>query len=209
MFVITPTSGSQIAASSAIWPAPRIASSSTSTSVPNGAARISSGIPISVLKFAREAAILRCGVIIAAIRSLVVVFPTEPGDRDHEGGEVLAPGPRERAQRRQRQVGGDDRALELARQQLVDPLRLDHDAPRAGLERGDGERAAVDLLARQAEEEVARLDPARVDDRAPGPARGAPAGLLAVQRAADRPRDALDAPVPHAPTAPAAPRGRP
>ena len=78
MFVITPTSGSQIAASSAIWPAPRIASSSTSTSVPNGAARISSGIPISVLKFAREAAILRCGVIIAAIRSLVVVFPTDP-----------------------------------------------------------------------------------------------------------------------------------
>ena len=38
-------------------------------------------------------------------------------------------------------------------------LRLDDDAPRAGLERGDGERAAVDALARQAEEEVARLDP--------------------------------------------------
>ena len=42
-------SGSQIAASSRIWPKPRIASSSTSTSVPNGAERISSGSPISVL----------------------------------------------------------------------------------------------------------------------------------------------------------------
>ena len=35
----------------------------------------------------------------------------------------------------------------------------------------------------------------------PGPARRPPAGLLAVQRAADRARDALDAPVPHALTA--------
>ena len=49
MLVITPTSGSAIAASSRIWPKPRIAISSTSTSVPHGAARISSGSPISVL----------------------------------------------------------------------------------------------------------------------------------------------------------------
>ena len=76
--VITPTSGSQIAVSSAIWPKPRIASSSTSTSVPDGAASTSSGSPISVLKFSREAATLRCGAIIAAIRSLVEVLPTEP-----------------------------------------------------------------------------------------------------------------------------------
>ena len=127
--MITPTSGSQIAASSAIWPAPRIASSSTSTSVPNGAARISSGSPISVLKFARDAATLRCGAIIAAIRSLVEVLPTEPVTAITKRGEVLPPGPRQRAERRQRQVGGDDRALELAREQLVDPLRLDDARP--------------------------------------------------------------------------------
>ncbi len=59
MLVITPTSGSQIAVSSAIWPNPRIASSSTSTSVPCGAASTSSGSPISVLKFSREAATVR------------------------------------------------------------------------------------------------------------------------------------------------------
>ena len=158
MFVITPTSGSQIAASSAIWPGPRIASSSTSTSVPNGAASTSSGSPISVLKFSRDAATLRCGVIIAAIRSLVEVLPTEPVTAITKRGEVLPPGPRERAERGHRQLRGDHRALVLAREQLVDPLRLDDDAPRAGFERGDGERAAVDLLARQAEEEVAGLD---------------------------------------------------
>jgi hypothetical protein len=78
MFVITPASGSQIAVSSAIWPAPRIASSSTSTSVPGGAASTSSGRPISVLKFARLAATVRWGAISAAIRSFVDVLPTEP-----------------------------------------------------------------------------------------------------------------------------------
>ena len=77
-FVITPTSGSQIAVSSAIWPKPRIASSSTSTSVPGGAASSSSGSPISVLKFARLAATVRWGAISAAIRSFVDVLPTEP-----------------------------------------------------------------------------------------------------------------------------------
>jgi hypothetical protein len=78
MLVITPTSGSQIAVSSAIWPKPRIAASSTSTSVPSGARRISSGKPISVLKFSRLAATVRCGAIRAAIRSFVEVLPTEP-----------------------------------------------------------------------------------------------------------------------------------
>src|SRR5215218_2480636 len=77
-FVTTPTSGSQIAVSSAIWPKPRIASSSTSTSVPGGAASSSSGSPISVLKLARLAVTVRWGPISAAIRSFVEVLPTEP-----------------------------------------------------------------------------------------------------------------------------------
>ncbi len=47
--VMTPISGSAISHSSAIWPTPRIAISSTRTSVPGGAPRIVSGRPISVL----------------------------------------------------------------------------------------------------------------------------------------------------------------
>ena len=57
MLTITATSGSAISASSAICPAPRMPISSTSTSVPAGALRISSGSPISVLKFARDATV--------------------------------------------------------------------------------------------------------------------------------------------------------
>ena len=49
--VITATSGAAIAQSSAIWPTPRMAISSTRTSVPGGAASTASGRPISVLKF--------------------------------------------------------------------------------------------------------------------------------------------------------------
>ena len=78
MLTITPTSGSATVASSAIWPAPRIAISSTSTSVSSGAPRISSGRPISVLKFWREATVRRCEVSVASSKSLVVVFPVEP-----------------------------------------------------------------------------------------------------------------------------------
>ena len=78
MLTMMPMSGSAICASSAIWPRPRIAISRTSTSVPLGALRISSGRPISVLKFARLATVRRCGVRIALRRSLVDVLPVEP-----------------------------------------------------------------------------------------------------------------------------------
>ena len=78
MFVITPTSGSAIAASSAICPNPRMPISSTITCVPSGAPRIASGRPISVLKFFGFDATARCGAISAVIRSLVEVLPTEP-----------------------------------------------------------------------------------------------------------------------------------
>ena len=43
-----------------------------------GAARISSGSPISVLKLAREATVRRCGLRSASRRSLVEVLPVEP-----------------------------------------------------------------------------------------------------------------------------------
>ena len=130
MFVITPTSGSQIAVSSAIWPGPRIASSSTSTSVPNGAASTSSGSPISVLKFSREAATLRCGAIIAAIRSLVEVLPTEPvtaitnAARSCRQARASAPSAGTGS------LGGDHRALGRAGQQLVGPAAAGRRRPR-------------------------------------------------------------------------------
>ena len=78
MLTITATSGSAISASSAIWPAPRMPISSTRTSVPAGALRISSGIPISVLKFAREATVRLWGARTARSRSFVDVLPVEP-----------------------------------------------------------------------------------------------------------------------------------
>ena len=78
MAVMTPTSGSAIAASSAICPAPRIPISSTSTSVSSGARRTSSGSPISVLKLARDACTRRWGASIARSRSFVEVLPTDP-----------------------------------------------------------------------------------------------------------------------------------
>ena len=54
MFVITPTSGSQIAVSSAIWPNPRIAElEHEHLGARRARASSSSGSPISVLKFAR------------------------------------------------------------------------------------------------------------------------------------------------------------
>src|SRR3954451_16202001 len=78
MLTITPTSGSAIAASSAIWPAPRIAISRTRTSVPGGAPRTVSGSPISVFRFCAVATTRRCGASIPASRSFVEVLPVEP-----------------------------------------------------------------------------------------------------------------------------------
>src|SRR3954452_5068493 len=78
MLTITTTSGSAIAASSAIWPAPRIAISRTSTSVPGGAPRTVRGSPISVFRFCGVATTRRCGASIPASRSFVDVLPVEP-----------------------------------------------------------------------------------------------------------------------------------
>ena len=77
-FVMSPTSGSAIATSSAICPAPRIAISSTRTSVPSGAPRIVSGSPISVLRFCGGRRHPPAGATIAASRSFVEVLPVEP-----------------------------------------------------------------------------------------------------------------------------------
>src|SRR3954454_17588914 len=78
MLTMTPTSGSAISASSAIWPSPRIAISSTRTSVPGGAPRIVSGRAISVFRFWAVATTRRCVASIPASRSFVEVLPVEP-----------------------------------------------------------------------------------------------------------------------------------
>src|SRR3954471_6798415 len=75
---ITPTSGSAISASSAIWPAPRMPISSTRTSVSPGASKTVSGNPMSVLRFWRVATVRRWGRSMPNRMSLVDVLPVDP-----------------------------------------------------------------------------------------------------------------------------------
>ena len=121
------------------------------------------------------------------------------GDRDHERGEVLPPAAGERAERRHRRLGRDHRAAPSAASSLVDPLRRHDHAPGAGVERGRGEGAAVDVLARAGRRTGRRAGRAResITARAGPPARAA-AGLLAHELRAGRARHALGAPVLHA-----------
>ena len=134
-FTITPTSGSAIAASSAIWPAPRIAISSTSTSVPAGALRISSGSPISVLKLAREATVPPVGREQRAEEVLRRGLAGRAGDPDHAAR-------RARAARRWRGAAAISSGSSAARTTpvrrrptLLGVLARDQHAPGPGLER--------------------------------------------------------------------------
>ncbi len=175
--VITPTSGSAIRASSSICPNPRMPISSTSTSVPSGAASTASGSPISVLKLAGLAATRRCGAISAAISCLVEVLPTEP----------VTPITAASSARRQAVASVCSASSGSSATSTAPPespsacCRIDEHAPRARRQRVGGEPAAVHALAAQADEQVARLDRARVDDGARRPAR------TAARRAARRP----------------------
>ena len=164
MLVITPTSGSAIRASSSICPNPRIPISSTSTSVPSGAASTASGSPISVLKFAGLAATRRCGAISAAISCLVEVFPTDPVTPMTAASNARRQAVASRCSARQRIVGVQDHA---AGHVMLGP---DQHAPRARLQRRRGEPAAVDVLAHETDEQVAGLDLAVVDHHARGTA---------------------------------------
>ena len=74
-------------------------------------------------------------------------------------------------------------------------LAIDHDAPGAGVERRDGELAAVRAGARQADEQVAGLDLARVDHR---PGRSGALGIAGGQLAARELCDARRGQVDHA-----------
>ncbi len=75
---ITPTSGSAIAVSWAIWPGPRIAISRTIASLSAAAPRSARGRPISVLRFSGVADTLSCPASSEARMSFVEVFPVEP-----------------------------------------------------------------------------------------------------------------------------------
>ena len=154
MLVITPTSGSPIAASSAIWPKPRIAASSTSTSVPSGAARISSGIPMSVLKFARERDHAPVRRDQRGDQVLGRRLADRAGDGDHRRAQLAPPRARQRAERRQRVLGGQhDRRRRPSR-----PARRDEHAPGARLQR-----------ARAANSPPSTRVPASPTNRSPGP----------------------------------------
>ena len=84
-----PRSGRAIAQRSAIWPKPRIASSTMQTSVSGSSRQSVSGTPISLLKFA-SVATSRGRPASAARMSFVEVFPVEPGDADDAGARALA-----------------------------------------------------------------------------------------------------------------------
>ena len=167
-FVITPTSGSAIAASSAICPAPRIAISSTSTSVPGGRAEDGERQADLGVEVLRGGASRRLPVAsIAARRSFVEVLPVEP-----VMPMTWAPSSRRQARASAcSAASGSSAASRHARRRRVGVVGADEDAPGARVQRGRREAPAVDALAAQADEEVARADVARVDHHALGPAR--------------------------------------
>ena len=78
MLVITPTSGRAMRASSRICPWPRIAISTTTTSVSCSMSRSVSGTPISLLRLALVATVRATGRSSAARMSLVEVLPALP-----------------------------------------------------------------------------------------------------------------------------------
>ena len=78
MLVMTPTSGSATLASSRICPAPRMAISTTATSVSGSISSSVSGTPISLLRLALVATVRATGRSSAARMSLVEVLPALP-----------------------------------------------------------------------------------------------------------------------------------
>ena len=168
--VIAATSGSAISQSSAIWPRPRIAISSTSISVSGGAARIVSGSPISVLKFS-GLAWTRPGRSAAAM-SLTDVLPVEPVIPTTGQPSSRRQARASRCSASQRVGGGEDPAAAAARPRSVGgAIGVDDHPPGAGGERRRRELAAVGALAAEAEEEVARAAASResITARSGGP----------------------------------------
>ena len=200
---MTPTSGSAIAASSAIWPLPRIAISSTSACVPAGAPRIVQRQPdlrVEVLRRWRRSR--RSWRSIAAQQVLRRGLAGRAGDRDDLRAELAPPRARQRLQRRQRVVGDEHRARARARARLLGVLGRDEHAPGAGVRaRCGGEAPAVGARAGQADEQVAGADVARVDRHAQRTGRSAlrgGRGGRSRERGARGRRDALRRPVAHA-----------
>ena len=78
MLVTTPMSGSATRASSRICPAPRMAISTTATSVERSISSRVSGTPISLFRFAAVATVRDTGRSSALRMSLVEVLPALP-----------------------------------------------------------------------------------------------------------------------------------
>ena len=132
-------------ASSAIWPGPRIAISSTSTSVPDGRLEHGERQPDLGVEFARVATTLRCWPTIAARTSFVDVLPVEPVTPMTSAPRCAPPRGREPLERGERIVGGEQHAG--PRTAPPRRARRDEHAPRALRERLRGEPPAVDVLA--------------------------------------------------------------
>ena len=198
MFVITPTSGSQIAVSSAIWPKPRIAELEHEHL---GARRRRQHLErqpdlgVEVRAAGGDRAVRRDQRRDQVLRRRLA---HRAGDGDHVRGEIAPPGARERAQRRDRMLGGDaprPRSAVAAASRAHAGAASTPQAPAA--QRRGRERAAVDPLAR-AGRRTGRpgATDARVDHDPRRPAAAAvaePAHELRAGRAGDP----LVGPVPH------------
>ena len=164
-------------ASSAIWPAPRIAISSTSTSVPARRAEDRQRQPD--LGVAGSARSRRRAVRLEHRREHVLGrgLAGRAGDADDARAELAAPGGRQALQRRERVVGDEHGARRrggrapsrVPRRRRARPTRRRR-APAAA------NAPPSCVLAGQADEQVAGADLARVDHDArrtgPGPGRG-------------------------------------
>ena len=184
-FTITPTSGAAIAASSAICPSPshchleheRLGAPAR---LEHGQRQPDLGVEVLAARVRARAGgeqrgedVLRRGLAGGA------------GDAGHADAELVPPRVGEPPERRQRVVGDDGRrggarglagGLPRGRHGRRTVLRPHEHAPRPGLERLRGERAAVRARAAQPHEQVARLERARVDHGALG------AGALGIAR---------------------------
>ena len=148
-----------MATSSAIWPWPRMAISSTSTSVPGGASRMVSGSPISVFRFWRLACVRRWWASSAVRMSLVEVLPVEPVTPI-----TLAPSSRRHSRAMDwSSASGSAAVITVPPSSPSRVLGRHQHAGRAGGQRLGGEPPTVGALAAQAHEQVPGSHVTRVD----------------------------------------------
>ena len=176
--VTTPIRGRAMRASSAISPPTYIPISRTAASCSGPIRSSVSGRPTSLFWLPSLRSVRKRADRTAAIASLVDVLAMLPVTPDDERVEPAAPAGRQRAERRERLRDPDDGDVAERRRVRDGP---GHEQGRSTTRhRVAEERVAVDVLAGQRHEHLARLDEPRVDrgaaDGSIGPGEEPPAG---------------------------------